>query len=178
MSSEATGKPLNPRDPATFDDIVRTHRSSVYGGLRSQMSSIPDAEQLTQEVFSSLYRHAKAFTTESELQSWLSNATRGALAAYVSAHRKQGGVSWSELCLEFGENEPHDVLRGDRSRVRECLELLEPSSREAIEFKYSGERDLAEVSRRMRRSEDAVKLLIYRARQTLRQCLERAGEKA
>jgi DNA-directed RNA polymerase specialized sigma24 family protein len=30
----------------------------------------------------------------------------------------------------------------------------------------------------MRRSEDAVKLLIYRARQTLRQCLEQAGEKA
>ncbi len=139
MSSEATGKPLNPRDPATFDEIVRTHRSSVYGDLRSQMSSISDAEQLTQEVFSSLYRHAKAFT-ESELQSWLSNATRGALAAYVTAHRKQGGVAWSELCLEFGANESHDVLRGDRNRVRECLELLEPSAREAIEFKYSGER--------------------------------------
>jgi RNA polymerase sigma-70 factor, ECF subfamily len=150
----------------------------VYGYLRSRTSSIADAESLTQQVFAALYRHPKSFSAASDLQSWLLSAAHDALAAYVSAHRKQGGAAWSELCLEFDPNAPHGLLNADRHRIRDCLDRLEPSAREAMEFRYSGQRDLAEVSRRMRRSEDAIKLLIYRARQTLRQCLAQAGEEA
>lgn len=170
--------PRSLRDPATFDAIVRQHRSEVYGYLRSRMSSMAEAEDFTRQVFASLHRHAKQAAAESDLRTWALNAAREMLAAHVESHRKLGGIAWSELCLECEATSQHDTPMGDPQRVRECLDRLEPSAREAMQFKYSGQRDLAEVSRRMRRSQDAVKLLIYRARQSLRQCLEQSEERS
>jgi RNA polymerase sigma-70 factor (ECF subfamily) len=160
------------RDPAIFDEIVREHRAAVYGFVRSRTSSIADAEALTRQVFASLYRGAKHAAAKSDLRAWLLNAARDALVGYVAAHYKLGGTAWTELCLNIDPPVPHDPPLVDQQRIRECFEHLEPSAREAMQFKYSGQRDLAEVSRRMRRSEDAIKLLIYRARQSLRQRVE------
>jgi RNA polymerase sigma-70 factor (ECF subfamily) len=173
----ATDAPIRLRDPATFDEIVREHRAAVYGYVRSRTSSIADAEALTQQVFASLYRNAKHAAAEPDLRAWLLNAARDALIGYVAAHHKLGGTAWSELCLEIDPRAPHDPPAVEQQRIRECLDHLEPSAREALQFKYSGQRSLAEVSRRMRRSEEAIKLLIYRARQSLRQHVEQASER-
>ena len=174
MSGDATNL---RRDPAAFGQFVEQQRGAVYAYLRSRMSSSADADSLTQQVFTSLYRNAKHAAAAPDLQAWLLNEARKALAGYVAAQRKQSGTAWSELCLEYDADAPHDTP-ADKQRLRDCLDRLDPGAREAMQFKYSGQRDLAEVSRRMRRSEDAVKLMIYRARQSLRQCLEHSEKLA
>jgi RNA polymerase sigma-70 factor (ECF subfamily) len=54
-----------------------------------------------------------------------------------------------------------------------CLESLGSSAREALEMYYRSKLRLAQIGERLRRSEGAVKLLMYRARQSLKNCLLR-----
>ena len=47
-----------------------------------------------------------------------------------------------------------------------------PSARQALNLRYEGSLRLAEIGRRLHRSEGAIKLLMFRARQALRDCLD------
>ena len=91
--------------------------------------------------------------------------------------KRRKEVAWTELCLELESVMPPSAQGGDDDDVMlhlpVCMDGLGPSAREAIELQYRGERKLAEIGRQLHRSEGAVKLLLHRARQALRDCLER-----
>ena len=82
-------------------------------------------------------------------------------------------VAWTELCLEL------DALAADQGasenaaleHLPTCLSALGESAREALDLRYGASLRLADIGERLRRSEGAVKLLIFRARQALRNCL-------
>jgi RNA polymerase sigma-70 factor (ECF subfamily) len=54
-----------------------------------------------------------------------------------------------------------------------CIETLGGSARDALDMYYRSRMRLVQIGERLRRSEGAVKLLMYRARQTLKNCLSR-----
>ena len=53
-----------------------------------------------------------------------------------------------------------------------CLDSLGQSAQQAIRWHYSENLRLAEIGSRLHRSEGAVKLLVFRARQALKRCLD------
>ena len=54
----------------------------------------------------------------------------------------------------------------------DCLASLGPSARQALDFKYHAKLRLSEIGERLHRSEGAVKLLMFRARQALKHCID------
>jgi RNA polymerase sigma-70 factor (ECF subfamily) len=68
------------------------------------------------------------------------------------------------------EATPNDEIL---ARLPQCIEKLGPSARQAIDLRYSCKLRLAQIGERLRRSEGATKVLVFRARQALKQCLER-----
>jgi RNA polymerase sigma-70 factor (ECF subfamily) len=71
-------------------------------------------------------------------------------------------------------SEDEDMMR----HLPVCMDGLGPSAREAIELQYRGERKLADIGKQLHRSEGAVKLLLHRARQALKDCLDRRKRQA
>ena len=57
-------------------------------------------------------------------------------------------------------------------KLPRCLEALGPSARQAIDLYYQDDLRMREIAERFKRSEGAVKLLVHRARQAVRRCLE------
>jgi RNA polymerase sigma factor (sigma-70 family) len=162
---------VDPQDATAFEELVRSGHALVFGYLRARMTSAGDADALTRHVFLRFHQSTRAPISRSELPSRLLELARESLASHVAAHRATH-MAWSELCVDVDAAAPSEPLSTHRQRLRACLDHLDPAAREVIEERYSGRRDLAEVSRRLRRSEEAVKQLLFRARQTLRQCLE------
>jgi RNA polymerase sigma-70 factor (ECF subfamily) len=78
------------------------------------------------------------------------------------------------LCLQFDDLTEASDTTEDEALVHlpACLDALGQSAREALRMKYEGRLRLAEIGERLRRSVGAVKLLMYRARQALRRCLD------
>lgn len=161
-------------DRSAFEEIVRLHQSAVFGYLRARVLQPTDAEDLTQEVFLRCYVGRDRFDGSNMIRPWLIGIARNLLREHVRKVTRRKEVAWTELCLELEEMvETKENLYDDiLGHLPVCLESLGPSARKAIELKYSSKLRLAEIGDKLHRSEGAVKLLMYRARQALKNCLD------
>lgn len=161
-------------DRAAFAEVVEHHQRAVFGYLRARLSQASDAEDMTQEVFLRFYAARARFDTGQLIRPWLMGIARNLLREHVRDMKRRKEVAWTELCLElesivpFAEDAEEDVL----AQLPTCVQSLGPSARQAVELHYRSNLRLADIGKQMHRSEGAVKLLMFRARQALKDCLD------
>lgn len=169
---------LKHGDQAAFAAVVAEHQRAIYGYLRARVLQATDADDLTQEVFLRCYEGRARFDTTALVRPWLLGIARNLLREWIRQQRRRKEVAWTELCLELeaaaGDDPATDVAL---AALPECLSQLGPSARDAIELHYRAERPLADIAAVQHRSPGAVKLLLHRARQALRECLNRKRQR-
>jgi RNA polymerase sigma-70 factor (ECF subfamily) len=165
---------LRQGDRAAFESIVGRHQNRVYGYLRSRILELADAEDLTQEVFLRFYQKLDQFDSASPVRPWLLGIARNLLREHVRRIRRRREVAWTELCLELDEmiRLPEEGQDDALEHLPACLGTLGDSARTALDLYYGSSFRLAEISQKLRRSEGAVKLLMFRARKALKLCLD------
>jgi RNA polymerase sigma-70 factor (ECF subfamily) len=143
--------------------------------LRRYFGPGPDRQDLCQEVFLRCYLGREKLGRASVVGAWLIGIARNLLREHVRRTHRRREVGWTELCLALEQlvGETHAETSDALTQLPVCLESLGPSAREAIDLRYRSQLRLAEIATRLRRSEGAVKLLMHRARQALRGCLDR-----
>jgi len=167
-------------DRAAFEMLVERHQGAVYGYLRARLLQPSDAEDLTQEVFLRCYLGRDRFQSDNLIRPWLLGIARNLLREHVRKVSRRKEVAWTELCLDL-----EDLLKDDERAQAEvlahlpgCLTSLGRSAKEALDLHYGAKLRLAEIGQKLKRSEGAVKLLMFRARQALKNCLEKHVRKA
>ncbi len=161
-------------DRPAFEAIVERHQQAVYGYLRCRVLEPADAEDLCQEVFLRSYQGKARFDSTVMLRPWLIAIARNSLREHVRKVHRRKEVGWTELCLDFEGLMDHEDERFDDAMIQlpRCLAALGQSARQAIELRYQARLRLSEIGERLHRSEGAVKLLMFRARQALKRCLD------
>ena len=167
-------------DHAAFTTLVRRHERLVHGYLRARLARAVDGDDLCQEVFLRVYS-AKAVPRGDaglRIRPWLLGIARNVLREHVRKLRRRRETAWTELCLEIedlaaldgdGDAEPYaDAM----ARLPGCLQSLGPSARQAIDLYYQDDLRMSQIAERFKRSEGAVKLLVHRARQAVKKCLD------
>jgi len=164
---------------AAFEVVIVRHQAAVYGYLRARLLQHSDAEDLTQEVFLRFYLARARFDSSQLIRPWLLGIARNLLKEHIRRNRRhrEKEVGWTQMCLELEETLPPEALAcaatdeaSDHLPV--CLEGLGESAKEAIQLHYAENKRLADIGEKLRRSEGAVKLLVFRARQALKRCLD------
>lgn len=166
-------------DRDAFEAIVEAHQAAVFGYLRARLFQPNDAEDMTQEVFLRFYLTRARFDSANLVRPWLLGIARNLLKEHARKLRRRKEIAWTELCLELddmlrpgatGSDEGmyDDVLK----HLPTCMESLGPSARNAIDLKYRSNLKLSAIGKKLHRSEGAVKLLMFRARQALKHCLD------
>ena len=160
-------------DRAAFSALIQRHQGAVYGYLRARLLEPADAEDLCQEVFLRCYTANARFDSPSLVRPWLIGIARNLLRERVRRLKRRREVAWTELCLELETWHPPDDQRHDDAvrMLPNCLDSLGQTAREALDLHYRSSLRLAAIADRLHRSEGAVKLLLFRARQALRLCL-------
>lgn len=162
-------------DREAFAEIVERHQGVIYGYLRARLNGSADAEDLTQEVFVRFYMSRGRFDPSIRIRPWLIGVARNLLREHVRRIRRRREVGWTELCLEMDELAPPEQQEPQDEAIEQlpaCLETLSGSARKAIELRYTGKMRLAQIGDCLRRSEGAIKVLMFRAREALRNCLD------
>lgn len=166
-------------DRDAFEAIVETHQAAVFGYLRSRLFQPNDAEDMTQEVFLRFYLTRARFDSANLVRPWLLGIARNLLKEHARKLRRRKEVAWTELCLELddmlrpGSADSDEGMYDDViTYLPNCLESLGPSARNAIDLKYRSNLKLSAIGKKLHRSEGAVKLLMFRARQALKHCLD------
>jgi RNA polymerase sigma-70 factor (ECF subfamily) len=159
-----------------LETLIQDHQGAIYGYLRSRLSQPADAEDLTQEVFLRWYLNRQRFDASQKVRPWLIGIARNVLLEHLKRLRNRKEVAWTELCLQLEQliDFPDDDDRYVEllPHLPRCLEELGPSARQALTLRYQANLSLVQIAEQLHRSEGAVKLLMFRARQALRQCLQ------
>lgn len=174
-ASRPRRKGLHDADRAEVEAVVAAHQTMVYGFLRGRLADASAADDLCQEVFLRFLTSRPLVATGSgETSAWLVGIARNVLREHARRRARRREVSWTELCLdvEHGGNQAAGDTDDRLARIPGCLNGLGKTARTALDLHYGERLRLAEIGRRFDRSEGAVKLLLFRARQAVRRCLD------
>jgi RNA polymerase sigma-70 factor (ECF subfamily) len=162
-------------DRQAFSQLVERHQAVVFGYLRARMLRAHDAEDLTQEVFLRCFTSWARFDGTQQVRPWLLGIARNLLLEHARKYRRRKETAWTEACLEIDATvaAKEDALGDLADNLPVCMEGLADTARQAIEMRYRSELHLPEIGEKLRRSAGAAKLLMFRARQALKNCLLR-----
>jgi RNA polymerase sigma factor (sigma-70 family) len=166
------------RDEAAFAELVRRHLGLVYhAALRQTGGDAHRAQDVAQEVFTSLARKARVLAQRPTLAGWLHTSTRyAALQAVRSERRRQNreqeAYAMSEALRSEAAGAEWEQLK---PFVDEALHSLGEQDREAVLLRFFEGRAFAEVGTKLAVSEDAARVRVNRALEKLRLRLMRHG---
>jgi RNA polymerase sigma-70 factor (ECF subfamily) len=78
-------------DPRAMDALVDRHGASVYAFVRRTLGDTAASEDITQEVWLRVVRHAGGFDGRSRFTTWLFTVTRNACMDHLRRKQRRGG---------------------------------------------------------------------------------------
>jgi RNA polymerase sigma-70 factor (ECF subfamily) len=143
-----------------------------------------DSEEITQEVFTIVFRCAGGFGDRSTPLSWIYGIARNTV---LNHHRRWQQERARNDRLRPGllappaaewSYTPEEQVRQDRLReeFQRRLEGLAPWQRDVFRLRHVEDLPIEEISRRTTRSEDAVRSGLYRAKRLLLDAADLEGD--
>lgn len=202
MTTETLEQQLEARDPdvrlmlqvrddvqGAFEVLVERYQHRLVGVLIHLVGRVEEAEDLTQEVFLRIYRARKGYRPRAKFSTWLFTIAnnlalnhlrgKGRNPTLAAGGTGTDGAASQELRpveerVEGREGTPSAQLRQVELSdvVREALDVLGEDQKMAVLLNKFEDMSYAEIAEVMGRSEAAVKSLLARARNHLREQLE------
>ena len=173
-------------EPGAFEELVERYQHRLVGIMHHVIGQADEAEDLAQEVFLRVYRARKKYRPRAKFSTWLFTIANN-LALNVLRGRQRRPV----IPLDMRDSgplgpRPAEQLVHDRAKqpvqrmqqqelaaiVRQALEGLNERQRVAVVLNKFEDMNYAEIAEVMRLTTKAVKSLLSRARNNLREALK------
>ncbi len=164
-----------------FNALYARYFGRIFGFMRQRVRIRADAEELTQEVFTAVFRSAGGFGARASALAWIYGVARNTLFNHL--RRQQfDRVRLEQLtpamlappAPEYAYT-PEEQVRLDRlaAAVQRRISGVAPWQLDAFHLRHVENLPIEEISRRTTRSADAVRSGLYRVKRLL---LEVAGD--
>ena len=166
------------RSESAFAELVRRHLGLVYhAALRQTGGDAHRAQDVAQEVFTSLARKARTLAQRPTLAGWLHTSTRYAALQAVRTERRRQNREQEIYAMSDPLHSESSGADWERLKpfVDEALHSLGERDREAVLLRFFEGRPFAEVGAKLAVSEDAARVRVDRALEKLRATLARHG---
>ena len=176
-------------DAEAWQGLVVSQHRRVYAICYRFTGSVPDAEDLTQDVFLKLYRNLASFDMlRGSFSTWITTLTRNLLVDHFRRTRMDratdslnasfdGEADSPTLADQLADPRPsqeHHVAGQElKIRVQAALKELSPELREAVILRDLEDMDYKEIAQVLRIPEGTVKSRISRGRGELARLLQR-----
>ena len=180
---------LRGRDPAAWEAIVDAYLPQLLRAGRGMGFSLDEAQDLAQSGFVALMESIGRFEGRSHIRTFLF----GIFYNKVSEHlRERQKADQSDLIDDVMESRfdlkgrwrqpPADIEQGVfgrevREMVQDCLETVPRAQRIAFYLREVEEMQTEEICKKMDVSGTNLGVMLFRARNRLRECLEKKGLK-
>jgi RNA polymerase sigma-70 factor, ECF subfamily len=165
-------------DDTSFGLLLERHRGPVVHFLYRMVQNQAVSEELAQEVFLRVYRSRETYEPTAKFTTWLFRiATHVALNSIRDRKKEKGHESLDEDLLDGMERQVADrqptveqemVHEVKLREVRQAIEALPAKQRAAVLMhKYEG-LDYTQIAGVLSCSESAIKSLLFRAYESLR----------
>lgn len=163
-------------DKLAFRKLYDLHKTKVYNTALSYTQDISDAEEITQDVFTSIYKYASRFKSESKVSTWIYRITVNTALNYQKKKKRARFFSLTDSDYEKPDfNHPGILLENQEqnSLLFIAINQLPNSQKTAFILSFIEETPRQDVADIMETSLKAVESLLHRAKANLRKELEK-----
>jgi RNA polymerase sigma-70 factor, ECF subfamily len=198
-SKEALSRQLEAADPdvrlmlqvkqdvqGAFETLVQRYQDRLLGVILHLVGNPTEAEDLTQDVFLRIYRARKGYYPRAKFSTWLFTVANNLVLNHNRSKGRNRQVSLDSMgavgsqAIPASERVPSNegtpsaqMRKAELSDViREALDRLGEDQKLAVLLNKFEEMRYSEIAEIMGKSEAAVKSLLSRARNNLREALE------
>lgn len=176
---------LRKRDPAFLDALIKAHTEALLAGALGMGFSLADAEELVQATFVSFLEAADRFEGRSKIRTYLFGIlyNKGLEASRKSGRERAEDHNDAAFADRFDGDGmwasppqgPEDAALSTEIRewVERCAEGLTGDQRMAFFLRESEGQSSEEVCNVLGVSATNLRVLLFRARVRLRECLEK-----
>ncbi len=164
-------------DQTAVRTLFGRHSAKVFRFVLRTVGNEAIAEELTNEVFLDVWRHAASYRGQSAVTTWLLSIGRNKA---ISRLRKRSDAPLDDDYAATIEDES-DLAdtslakQGKAALIRRCIDKLSPAHREIVDLVYYHERSVGEASEILGIPENTVKTRMFHARKQLGEHFRRAG---
>lgn len=168
-------------DSAAFGRLVAAHQGMIFGYLGRMGLDAGSAEDIAQETFLRLWRHAAGYAAErAGVTTWLLTIARNLALNHLARPSRRAEAGSADDLPEIADAGPGPdevLVRKERqARLRTALAQLSHADRSLIAAAYVEDVDIAGLARLEGCSAGAAKTRLHRARARLRLLLEDGDE--
>ena len=164
---------------SAYADLVKRHQRFVFTLALRFAKGREDAEEIAQDCFIKAYRSLSSFQQQSKFSTWLYSIVYTTAMTFLRKKRVDtSSIDDDESYIQI-ENKPsgydeYNVENKSRSYyINQAIEQLLPDDATIITMFYKGEQSLEEIAQAMGIEANTVKVKLFRARQRLKERLER-----
>ncbi|MBI3832235.1 MAG: sigma-70 family RNA polymerase sigma factor [Planctomycetes bacterium] len=165
-------------DMDAFAEIVRRYSPAVRAMCVMRAGDPHRADDISQQVFLTVWRRFREFTPGTSFWAWLETITRNHIYNEWRRIRRERGfrqrytVAWlADNENELPEPDP-ELLECRLGLLRQCLEKLPTRLKEMIRLRYDECRSSDEMAEAFGNSSDSIRQTLLRVRERLRTCVE------
>jgi len=164
-------------DRNAMRDLFVRHKTRVFRFLLRVAGDAAAAEDLLNEVFIEIWRHAGKFEARSKVSTWMLAIAHFKATAWRRRRASDQLDDDATASIKDPGDDPEVVVQKQGSCVviRECLKRLSPAHRTVLDLIYYHEQSIAEVARIIGVPENTVKTRAYYARKCVAQMLAECG---
>lgn len=157
-----------------LETLVAAHQRGVWRFLRFIGATPVEADDLTQETFLAVWQKPFEQRDEHATGAYLRTVARHRFLMLLRSRRRRPEVQNIENAEQvFAATAGEDGGDDHIDALRECMQQLQGRARSAVDLFYGDGHSRAETARLLEMDEEGVKTLLRRAKQALRECVER-----
>ena len=177
LTDEALMKRIAAKDGEAFRILLERYSQKIYACAWRLSSDKSDAEDLTQDVFFKVWRHAERWSPDAKLSTWL---YRILYNGYIDSLRRKRPTENDIPETASAEPSAEQTLmhREESVRIAQAINALPDRQKEALVLCYHQGLKNSEAADVLSISVKALESLLFRARQTLKDKLSDRKETA
>jgi len=158
-----------------FTALWTAAQPTITAFIRTLVPSFQQSEEVLQRVAIALFRKFGQYDSQRSFAAWAVGVAKYEVLYYRRQYATDRHVFDDELVEELSLSYEQFVHEADpfREALEVCLEELQGRPKQAITLKYEQSLKSSAIASRLRLSAGAVRILLWRARLMLRECVER-----
>lgn len=166
-------------DQARYAELVKRYQNFVFTIALRYAPQREDAEEIAQDVFVKAYRSLADFRGDSKFSTWLYTIVSTTCISFLRKKKLDTRSLDNEQVFEVADNQDSGFRanqveqKSKLQMVNEAIKRLSPDDAKLITLFYKGEQSLEEISRIMGLEVNTVKVKLHRARQRLKDRMEK-----
>ena len=165
-------------DESGLTDIIRQYRDGLIFYLYSIVADLTVAEELTEDVFVLLGTKKPRDNGKSSFKTWLYTIGRNRALNYIKKQKRHPAISVEE-CPEMADDsflpETMHIQEERKQHLHKAMQKLKAEYRQILWLVYFEELSLKDAAAILKKSVHSTETLVYRARKSLKQQLEKEG---